>query len=378
MVAYKDPNYDRFVASKEIRYSDYKTRKNEIKKLKKEKIETYKANKQKLIDVKKEKQKEGMNFKLAHDFITPSLKNLKSRHKNKLEDIKRLNKENRMIIFPFRLFYKPIIFNDNYLLKHQGTTIVVGLILLVIFGISFYFCNPNNVVFNFSEIGTIFGQLFGPQGGTSSFKTRGDWWAYMGNTAIPLIWDTFVMMFVATTIGAIVTIPFMILCATNIIKNRVVTSTMRVILNIIRTFPTVVLAIIGVAFFGISELAGIFAMIIFTAGIMIKIMFEFIETVNMNPYEASISTGASKPKAFVIAIVPQIIPQFLSNFLYTFEINIRASVVLGLVGAGGIGTEISNAVGMYQYNKIGAILVPLFILVFILQVISNEVKKRTM
>ena len=89
-----------------------------------------------------------MNFKLAHDFIAPSLKNLKSRHKNELEDIKRLNKENRMIIFPFRLFYKPIIFNDNYLLKHQGTTIVVGLILLVIFGISFYFCNPNNVVFN--------------------------------------------------------------------------------------------------------------------------------------------------------------------------------------------------------------------------------------
>ena len=159
MVAYKDPNYDRFVASKEIRYSDYKTRKNEIKKLKKEKIETYKANKQKLINVKKEKQKEGMNFKLAHDFITPSLKNLKSLHKNKLEDIKRLNKENRMIIFPFRLFYKPIVFNDNYLLKHQGTTIVVGLILLVIFGISFYFCNPNNVVFNFSEIGTIFGYL---------------------------------------------------------------------------------------------------------------------------------------------------------------------------------------------------------------------------
>ena len=107
-------------------------------------------------------------------------------------------------------------------------------------------------------------------------------------------------------------------------------------------------------------------------------MFEFTETVNMNPYEASISTGASKPKAFLIAIVPQIIPQFLSNFLYTFEINIRASVVLGLVGAGGIGTEISNAVGMFQYNKIGAIIIPLFILVFILQVISNEVKKRTM
>ena len=76
-------------------------------------------------------------------------------------------------------------------------------------------------------------------------------------------------------------------------------------------------------------------------------------------------------------VSPQIIPQFLSNYLYTFEINIRASVVLGLVGAGGIGTEISNAIGNYQYNKIGAILIPLFILVFVLQIISNEVKKRT-
>ena len=378
MINYKDPNYDRFVAPKNERISSYKSRKNEIKLLKQEKVKTFKNNKRKLLTIKKEKIKEGMSLKEAHYYIAPSFLNLKNRHKNELKEIKRLNRENRMIVFPFRLFYKPVIFNDNYLLKHQGTSILIGALLLIIFGISFYFCDPNNVVFNLTEMGSIFSQLFGPQGATSSFKSWGDWWGYMGNTAIPLIWETFIMMFVATTIGAIISIPFMILCASNIIKNHAITNTMKVILNIIRTFPTVVLAIIGVAFFGISQLAGIFAMIIFTAGIMIKIMFEFIETVNMNPYEASISTGASKPKAFLIAIVPQIIPQFLSNFLYTFEINIRASVVLGLVGAGGIGTEISNAVGMFQYNKIGAILIPLFILVFILQVISNEVKKRTM
>ena len=378
MQNYKDPNYDRFISSKANRVSSYKERKEKIKKLKQEKISSYEANKEKLLKVKEEKRKEGMTLKEAHYFVAPSLANLKNRHKNEIKEIKRLNKENRMVIFPFRLFYKPVVYNNNYLLKPQGSSIVVSIILLIIFGISFYFCDPSNAVFNLDELGYVFGQLFGPQGGTSSFETWGEWWGYIGNTAIPLIWDTFVMMFVATTIGAIVTIPFMILCSTNIIKNRAVTSTMRVILNIIRTFPTMVLAIIGVAFFGISELAGIFAMIIFTAGIMIKIMFEFIETVNMNPYEASVSTGASKPKAFVIAIVPQIIPQFLSNYLYTFEINIRASVVLGLVGAGGIGTEISNAIGNYQYNKIGAILIPLFILVFVLQIISNEVKKRTL
>lgn len=378
MVKYKDPNYDRFVAPKNERLASFKTRHQEIKQLKSEENQKYKTLKANLHKTKEEKIKDGMSKSEARDFIAPSLLNLKSRHKNEIKNFHRLNKENRMIIFPFRLFYKPIVYNDNFLLKHQGTSIAVGLALLVIFIVSFYFCDPGNAVFNPSEFGRILSQLFGPQGGMSALRTWGEWWGYMGNKAIPLIWDTFMMMFIGTTLGSVIAIPFMILCATNIIKNRVVTTGARIFLNIIRTFPTIVLAVIGVAFFGIGNLAGIFAMTIFTAGIMIKIMFEFIETVNMNPYEASISTGASKPKAFLVAIVPQIVPCFLSNALYTFEINIRASLLLGFVGAGGIGTEISLSMDNFQYNQIGAILIPLFILVFILQIISNEVKKRTM
>lgn len=378
MNAVQDPNYGRYVLPRKERYSSFLARYREIHEEKKKEREEYLSSKKKLLSIRKEKRKEGMGYLASRNFVLPSLLNLTQKHKAKIDEIKGESKENRMVVFPFRLFYKPISYNGSHLLKPQGKSVVVGLVLLAIFVFSFYMCDPTSAVFNPDQIGAIFSQLFGPQGGMSSIHTWADWWAYMGNTAVPLIWETFMMMFVATVIGCLLSIPFMILCSTNIIKNKVVTGTNHVLLNIIRTFPTVVLAIIGVAFFGISNLAGIFAMVVFTAGIMIKIMFEFIETVDMNPYEASVSTGASKPQAFVVSIVPQIIPAFLSNALYTFEINIRASVVLGFVGAGGIGIEISNSIGEFKYNQVGAILVPLFILVVVLQLVSNTLKKRTM
>lgn len=378
MATVKNPNYDRFVLPAGERRESYKERKKEIQAKKKELADFYATAKANLKREKEKKILEGMTKREAKNVLAPMHLTLKDRYHSRKKELQKEESENRMILFPFRLFYKPIAYNGSYLLKPRGKSILVLIVLLVLFVFSFYMCDPTNVVFQPGQITVILSQLFGPQGGMSSIHTWGEWWAYMGSTAVPLIWETFMMMFVATTIGCLVSIPFMILCSTNIIRSRAVTGFFHVLLNIVRTFPTIVLAIIGVAFFGISNMAGIFAMILFTAGIMIKIMFEFIETVDMHPYEASISTGASKPQAFVVSILPQILPAFLSNALYTFEINIRASVVLGFVGAGGIGLEISNSMGEYKYNQIGAILVPLFILVVILQLLSNEVKKRTM
>ena len=212
---------------------------------------------------------------------------------------------------------------------------------------------------------------------TMVIKTWTDWFSYMFNTAIPAIWKTFQMMFIATAIGSILAIPFMILCSENIVKHKSITRTFRVILNIIRTFPTMVLGVIGVAFFGIGTKAGIFAMVVFTMGIMIKLMYERIETVDMHPFEAAVSTGGSKPKAFVTSIAPQILPDYLSNVIYTFEINIRASVILGFVNAGGIGKLIQDAMNTYEYNQIGAILVPLLILVLVLTWFSSLARRVT-
>jgi phosphonate transport system permease protein len=96
----------------------------------------------------------------------------------------------------------------------------------------------------------------------------------------------------------------------------------------------------------------------------------------MGPFEASVSNGANRLEAYSIAIHPQINSMFISNIIYIFEINIRASVILGFVGAGGIGQLLSNALESSQYDKVGAILIPLFILVVALQFLSSYLRRR--
>ena len=111
---------------------------------------------------------------------------------------------------------------------------------------------------------------------------------------------------------------------------------------------------------------------------MFKLMYEYIDTCDMNPFEASISTGATRLKAFSVALYPQVKPMFFSNFLYTFELNIRASVILGFVGAGGIGQMLNNAMNAQQYDKVGAILIPLFVVVVCLQLLSSYLRKKSL
>src|SRR5690625_4532015 len=114
-------------------------------------------------------------------------------------------------------------------------------------------------------------------------------------------------------------------------------------LNILRTIPDLVLAVIFVGLFGVGVLSGIFALIIFSLGILAKLVGETVEAVDMDPLEAMRASGGNTLQVIFFGLVPQMLPQFTAFVLYVFEINIRASVVLGLVGAGGIGLEIGRA-----------------------------------
>ena len=136
------------------------------------------------------------------------------------------------------------------------------------------------------------------------------------------------------------------------------------------------MAVIATVFFGFNETSGIVAMALFTGGVLFKLMYEYIETCDMNPFEASRSTGAGTMQAYMISIAPQVKPTFISNIIYVFEINVRASVILGFVGAGGIGQLLSDAIESTQYDKVGAILIPLFITVVTLQLISSYLRRK--
>jgi phosphonate transport system permease protein len=184
------------------------------------------------------------------------------------------------------------------------------------------------------------------------------------------------MVYIATFVGVLISIPVYILAARNIDRSRIIRWIVKFFLNVVRTIPTYVLAIIATIFFGYNETAGVFAMIFFTQGVMFKMMFEYVETCDMNPFELAISSGSGRLQAYRIAMSPQVMPMLISNTIYTFEINVRASVILGFVGAGGIGQMIADALESTSYDKVGAILVPLFVVVVTLQLVSSYIRRK--
>lgn len=375
---FTDSRCELFAKSRKERIEAYKQVKLDSRKKKEDAKKIYLDNISLLNKKKEELIQSGTKPSLAKKMVAPQLNTNKVRYQNKIDEAKRDVHDAGYLIEPFHWFYRVVDANGTKLLKPQGHVLLSFLILVVLFIFSQFFLRFETFRFNPSSFITVIARMWGPQTeGMTNLRTWDQWFGYMFNTAVPLIWQTFEMMFVATAIGSIIAIPFMILCSGNIVTNRSVNGITRFFLNIIRTIPTPVLAIIGIAFFNIGPTAGVFAMSVFTAGIIIKIMYEYIETVDMHPYEAVLSAGATKPKAFVTSIFPQIVPVFLSNIVYTFEINIRASVILGYVNAGGIGKEINESLSTFQYNKIGAILIPLFLLVFVLQLFSNWLKRRT-
>ena len=177
-------------------------------------------------------------------------------------------------------------------------------------------------------------------------------------------------------IGSFVAIPFAMLCSVNINKSKIVLNLVRVIMSITRTLPTLIIALIATYIFGLGTFAGTVAISIFTFGIVTKMLYERIETVDMGPFEAMEAVGATRVKAFVGAIMPQIMPSYLSICLYSLEINVRAAAILGYVGAGGIGLILNEKIGWREYDKVGMILLMLFITVVIIENISKYIRER--
>ena len=191
----------------------------------------------------------------------------------------------------------------------------------------------------------------------------------------PLV-DTITMSIVGTLVGVAFALPMAFLNSTNIIKNKFVITVLRTILSLLRTIPVLVYALISVYIFNPGPFAGTIAIAIFTFSIASKMLYEQIETVDMGPYEALESTGASIFKAARFAIYPQIKPYYYSMILYNFEMNVRNAAILGYVGAGGIGIILSDTLGWREYANTGMVLICLIIVVIIIESTSRKIRGK--
>jgi len=199
-------------------------------------------------------------------------------------------------------------------------------------------------------------------------------WSYLAVIIQPL-YETVQMAILGTTIGAAFAVPFSLLAASNLVGNRTLRNLIRFFLDLVRTLPDLLLAAIFVAIFGIGSTAGVVTLAIFSFGMVSKLFYEVIETIDMGPLEALKSAGATKVTIIWYAVLPQILNQFVSYFLYTLEINVRASTVLGYLGAGGIGVYLQRSLGQFNYSNTAVIILATLVVVLIIDGISNHLRR---
>lgn len=195
----------------------------------------------------------------------------------------------------------------------------------------------------------------------------------------PILWamlETLNMAIVGVTFGVILSVPFALLCSSNTSPHWLVRWVSRMVVATLRTVPDLVWALIFVVAVGLGPLAGILAIIMDTIGFCARFFSERIEEIRPGPSEALSSTGAGRLSVIFGAIIPESMASLTATSLYSVEKAIRSAVVLGLVGAGGIGVELSTSMRMFRFDQALTIILVILVVVIAVEQVSSAIRKR--
>lgn len=200
-------------------------------------------------------------------------------------------------------------------------------------------------------------------------------WSYINQLIEPMI-ETILMSVSGTFLGVIFAIPAAFLGTYIVTRNYFITYLFRTFFSLIRTIPNLLLAALFVAIIGIGELTGVLTIAVFTFGMVSQLIFANIETIDEGPIEADESIGATRFQIAVNSVWPQVAQSVYAYALYAFEVNVRASVVLGYVGAGGIGVMLNTALSFMQFGRVSLIIIIILILVAVTNWISEYIRRE--
>lgn len=194
-------------------------------------------------------------------------------------------------------------------------------------------------------------------------------------TAFYSMFETIQMAFIGTIVGVAIALPLSMFAARNL-NSKWVYAPVRAILAAIRTFPSILWAILFVIMVGLGTFAGVLAIIMYTIGFIAKLQYESIETVDADPMDAVSSIGVSKWQLVRYVVLPESAPHLLSQILYMFDYNVRQSSILGLVGAGGIGFYIINYIKFFEYGKAAVFMLVVLVAVLIIDWVSVKIRDK--
>ena len=191
----------------------------------------------------------------------------------------------------------------------------------------------------------------------------------------PLI-DTLAMSIAGTALAVVLSLPLALLAAPNTSPGPVVHQATRTLLSFLRSVPEIILGIIFVAAVGFGALPGVLALGLHSVGMVGKFYAEAIEHVDPKPLEAARAAGASPFQVVTHAVLPQVLPQLADITIYRWEYHFRASAVLGIVGAGGIGFELMAALRLIRYDQVSAILLAILACVVVVDTLGAWLRKQ--
>ena len=202
------------------------------------------------------------------------------------------------------------------------------------------------------------------------------YWYFNLPNYLKLLFETFNMALLATIVGSTLALFLSFLAAKNTSPNSLVFFTIRRILEFFRGVPEIIFAILFVWVLGIGPLAGIIAMTLHTTGSLGKLFSEVHENSNNKPIDALKASGGNWLSEMKFGLLPQVLPNLISYVLLRFEINIRASTILGFVGAGGIGQELYLVINFNYYEEVSAIILLIILTVVSIDLFSGYLRKN--
>jgi len=180
----------------------------------------------------------------------------------------------------------------------------------------------------------------------------------------------------ATLIGSVMAFIISYFASYNLAANKYLAGFFKGLINLLRTFPSIVTAIIFFRGVGPGPLAGVMALSIYTTGVLTKLYSELIESLNPNLLNSVKVTGAKNFAIYKYGVVPETMPNFISLVLYRLESNMRTSTILGIIGAGGVGTYLTMNITWRNWERVGLLILGIAGTVAIIDLVSNAIRKR--
>ena len=185
-----------------------------------------------------------------------------------------------------------------------------------------------------------------------------------------------ILSIAGTALAVVISLPLGLLAAPNISPHPVILLVARTLLAFLRSVPELIMGILFVAAVGFGALPGVLALGLHSVGMVGKFYAEAIEHADPRPIEAARAAGASPLQVITHAVLPQVLPQLADVTIYRWEYHFRASTVLGIVGAGGIGFQLIAALRLLDYAQVSAILLAILACVLVVDAVGAALRRR--